>query len=113
MPRPKIHRRIGCRPAHSCFKPNGVPMAQLESIALAPDELEAIRLVDLNGLHQQAAALELGVSRQTLGNIIARARHKVAQALVKGMAIELKPTSQLSSTAQPVGTDPQTHEQEH
>ncbi|WP_299020555.1 DUF134 domain-containing protein [uncultured Photobacterium sp.] len=96
MPRPKKERRIGCRPAHSCFKPNGIPMSQLDSIALAPDELEAIRLVDLNGLNQQAAAQELGVSRQTLGNIVASARHKVAQALVKGMALELQPVSQQS-----------------
>lgn len=101
MSRPKIQRRIGCRPAYSCFKPNGVPMAQLESLVLAPDELEAIRLVDLNGLNQLAAAQELGVSRQTLGNIIARARHKVAQALVKGMALDLRSASSLSSTVQP------------
>ncbi|OLQ78526.1 hypothetical protein BIT28_28300 [Photobacterium proteolyticum] len=102
MPRPKIHRRIGCRPAYSCFKPNGVPMSQLESIALAPDELEAIRLVDLDGLQQQAAAEKLGVSRQTLGNIVARARHKVAQALVKGRALELQPDSSPSNISQPV-----------
>ena len=103
MPRPKIHRRIGCRPAYSCFKPNGVPMSQLESIVLAPDELEAIRLVDLDGLQQQAAAQKLGVSRQTLGNIVARARHKVAQALVKGKALELQPD--LSSPNTPLPAD--------
>jgi len=76
-------------------------MTQLESIVLAPDELEAIRLVDLNDLNHQAAAQELGVSRQTLGNTIARARHKVAQALVKGMALDLCSASPHSSTAQP------------
>lgn len=100
MPRPRKQRRICCRPAYSCFKPNGVPMAQLETIALAPDEMEAIRLVDLNGLNQLAAAQELGVSRQTLGNTIARARNKVAQALVKGMALDLHSSSTLSSTAE-------------
>ncbi|WEM42736.1 DUF134 domain-containing protein [Photobacterium sp. DA100] len=89
MPRPKIQRRIRCRPAYSCFKPNGVPMSELDSLPLAADELEALRLVDLNGLSQQDAAQELGVSRQTLGNIVAAARHKVASALVKGMALEL------------------------
>lgn len=88
MARPKIVRHIGCRPAYSCFKPNGVPMKQLVSLELAADELEALRLVDLLGLQHIEAAQQLGVSRQTLGNIIARARHKVAQALVKGMALE-------------------------
>ena len=64
-------------------------MSELDASPLAADELEALRLVDLNGLSQQDAAQELGVSRQTLGNIVSAARHKVATALVKGMALEL------------------------
>ncbi|SMY36659.1 hypothetical protein PMAL9190_02493 [Photobacterium malacitanum] len=68
-------------------------MKQLPRLALASDELEALRLVDMQGLQQQQAAQQLGVSRQTLGNIIARGRHKVAQALVMGMALELAPDS--------------------
>ncbi|MGF1693576.1 DUF134 domain-containing protein [Photobacterium kagoshimensis] len=90
MARPKLARRIGCRPAYSCFKPNGVPMSELSHHQLAADELEAIRLVDLMGLQQQPAAEQLGVSRQTLGNILASARKKIAQALVEGMALELQ-----------------------
>ncbi|OAN12568.1 hypothetical protein A3K86_17505 [Photobacterium jeanii] len=90
MPRPKLARRIGCRPAYSCFKPNGVPMSELAHNQLAADELEALRLVDLQGLQQQPAAEQLGVSRQTLGNILSSARKKVAQALVEGMALELE-----------------------
>ncbi|MGR5065820.1 DUF134 domain-containing protein [Photobacterium sp. DNB22_13_2] len=101
MPRPKIQRRIRCRPAYSCFKPNGVPMSELASLSLAADELEALRLVDLNGLSQQAAAQELGVSRQTLGNIVAAARHKVASALVKGMALELDTIVQPNNEKEP------------
>ncbi len=46
MARPKIPRRIDCHPPESCFKPNGVPMSQLARVELAPDELEALRLVD-------------------------------------------------------------------
>ncbi|OBU24533.1 DUF134 domain-containing protein [Photobacterium aquimaris] len=93
MARPKIVRKIACRPAYSCFKPNGVPMKQLPRLTLASDELEALRLVDMQGLQQLQAAQQLGVSRQTLGNIIARGRHKVAQALVMGMVLELAPDS--------------------
>ncbi|PSV31790.1 MULTISPECIES: DUF134 domain-containing protein [unclassified Photobacterium] len=89
MARPKIERRIGCRPAYSCFKPNGVPMKELVSLRLDSDELEALRLVDMQGLQQLEAAKQLGVSRQTLGNIVASGRKKVAQALVQGLALEL------------------------
>lgn len=69
-------------------------MTQLPLLRLALDELEALKLVDLQGLNQQDAATELGVSRQTLGNIIASARHKVAKALVVGMALDLEPHPQ-------------------
>ena len=89
MARPKIERRIGCHPAYSCFKPNGVPMKELASLRLDSDELEALRLVDMQGLKQVEAAKQLGVSRQTLGNIVASGRKKVAQALVQGLALEL------------------------
>ncbi|WP_318402866.1 DUF134 domain-containing protein [Photobacterium leiognathi] len=89
MARPKIERQIGCRPAYSCFKPNGVPMKQLPLLVLESDELEALRLVDMLGMQQIEAAKQLGVSRQTLGNIVASGRNKVAQALVQGWALEL------------------------
>lgn len=77
-------------------------MSDLASLPLAADELEALRLVDLNGLSQQAAAQELGVSRQTLGNIVAAARHKVASALVKGMALELDTVVQPNNEKEPL-----------
>ncbi|MDA6077791.1 DUF134 domain-containing protein [Edwardsiella anguillarum] len=47
-----------------------VPVCQLEQVTLARDEFEALRLVDREGLQQQQAAAEMGVSRQTLVNIL-------------------------------------------
>ena len=63
MGRPKIPRNICGKPADSCFKPNGIPMSELERIDLAPDEFEALRLVDLQGMLQQDAAVVMGVSQ--------------------------------------------------
>ncbi|WP_253684672.1 DUF134 domain-containing protein [Edwardsiella tarda] len=60
MPRPKIPRRICSHPQHRCFKPNGIPLPQLEQVMLARDEFEALRLVDREGLQQQQAAAEMG-----------------------------------------------------
>lgn len=62
-------------------------MRDLEAVELAADELEAIRLTDLEGLYQERAAEMMGVSRQTLGLILKRAHKKVAEALVQGKAI--------------------------
>jgi len=90
MPRPKIPRKIcGC-PADSCFKPNRIPMSQLERVSLADDEFEALRLVDLLGMQQQQAAVEMGVSRQTLANVLKAARFKVVDCLTGGKALIMR-----------------------
>lgn len=90
MPRPPIKRRIGhCAPV-TYFKPQGIPLRMLETVELAADELEAIRLADFEGLYQEQAAEQMGVSRQTFGLIIARAHKKVAEALTHGKAIRVE-----------------------
>jgi len=65
------------------FKPIGRPVADLEAETLRLDELEALRLVDLEGLYQEAAAERMGVSRPTLARILGRARSAVARALLE------------------------------
>lgn len=90
MPRPPIKRQIGCRAGATYFKPRGIPMRELETVELAADELEAIRLTDLEGMYQEQAAEQMGISRQTLGNILKRAHKKVAEALVLGKAIGIE-----------------------
>ena len=91
MPRPKIPRQICGRPADSCFKPNAIPMSQLEQLHLAADEFEALRLVDLQGMQQQQAAVVMGVSRQTLANILKKGRYKVVECLSLGKALMMQP----------------------
>ncbi|MCX6831731.1 MAG: DUF134 domain-containing protein, partial [candidate division Zixibacteria bacterium] len=86
MPRPRCRRRIRCAPEVVHFKPRGVPMSALTEVVLAFDELEAIRLSDLEGRYQEDAAAEMGVSRQTFGRIIEAAHRKVAEALCHGKA---------------------------
>lgn len=61
----------------------------LEQVALTVDELEAIRLADLEGLYQEEAAQRMNVSRQTFGRIIEAAHRKVADALVHGKALSI------------------------
>lgn len=95
MPRPQKERRIGhCAPA-VYFKPQGIPLRILESVDLAADELEAVRLADFEGLYQEQAAERMGVSRQTLGLILARAHKKIAEALTQGKAIRLECVSEI------------------
>ena len=62
----------------------GVPAKGLDRLELRLDELEALRLADLQGLHHVDAADEMGISRATFGRLVAGARHKVAEALIHG-----------------------------
>jgi len=89
MPRPFCRRRINWKPEKSNFFPEGADPDSADFIILSLDELEALRLVDLEGLYQEQAAEQMGISRPTLARILESARKKVADALVhsKGLRI--------------------------
>ena len=89
MARPRKNRIVGYHPDISYFKPRGIPMRELEEVALTVDEREAIRLADLLGLPHEVAGEKMGVSRATFGRIIQRARYQVADALIHGKAINV------------------------
>lgn len=72
------------------FKPAGVPASRSSEIVLGIDELEALRLADLEGLYQEHAAKQMNVSRQTFGRIVSSARKSVAQALVQGRSLRIE-----------------------
>lgn len=90
MPRPFCPRRISGRPGASVFKPIGVPMRELEEVVLTLDEFEALRLADLNGLYQEQAAEQMGVSRPTFSRVVDSAHRKLADALVHGKALRIE-----------------------
>jgi len=90
MARPKRCRFVGCDPGAHYFKPRGIPMGNLEEVTVTIDELEAIRLADLEGLYQEEAAKKMDVSRQTFGRIVESARRSVADALVNGKALRIE-----------------------
>jgi uncharacterized protein len=85
--RPRKPRRVQCDPQAKVFKPRGIPACALQRVELGADELEALRLADLDGLHHEEAGARMQVSRATFGRIVEEARRKVALALVEGRAI--------------------------
>jgi uncharacterized protein len=66
-----------------------MPMRELTEVVIAADELEAVRLADLQGMYHEQAAAAMGISRQTFGRILASAHRKIADGLVNGKAIRL------------------------
>jgi len=89
MARPPNLRRIGIGCETRVFKPAGTPLHGLGVVRLDLDGLEAMRLANLDGLYQEAAAEQMGVSRATFGRILTEARARVAQALVEGKALRI------------------------
>jgi len=90
MPRPCCLRHININPCVVYFKPAGIPVHRLEEVVLALDELEALRLADLNGLYQEQAAEQMKISRPTFSRVVAQARQKVADALIHGKALRIE-----------------------
>ena len=90
MPRPIQCRRVCLSPACTYFKPAGIPARTLEELVVSVDELEALRLADVEGLYHEQAADQMGISRRTFGRIIDSAHKKVAQALIQGMALRIE-----------------------
>ncbi len=89
MPRPRIYRRIEFSPNITYFKPQGVPMRTLEIIELSADEVEALRLKNIEGLDQNKCAKKMGISQSTFQRTLSSAYKKISEALIKGKAIRI------------------------
>jgi len=90
MPRPRKPRFVHGRPVVNGFLPNRYPPWGREEVILPLEGLEAIRLIDFEGLDQERAADRMNVSRQTFGRILIDARRVVAEALVMGKALRIE-----------------------
>jgi uncharacterized protein len=89
MTRPRLCRRIGFDPNVTYFKPQGVPLRLLATVELSAEELEALRLKNIEDLEQEAAAKKMNTSRSTFQRILSTANKKVAEALIEGKAIRI------------------------
>ena len=78
MARPVKCRRIGQMPVYRAFSPEEAPDAP--SVQMTVDEYETIKLLDGDGLTQEACASRMGVSRPTVTAIYDSARRKLADA---------------------------------
>lgn len=90
MPRPPKCRRVGYLPEITYFKPAGLPLRELEEVVLSVEEVEAIRLKDIEGLEQEAGAARMNVSRPTFQRVLTSARQKIADAILNGKAVSIR-----------------------
>lgn len=64
-------------------------MRELEEVVLQADELEALKLHDVDGLEQTKAAKKMEISQSTFARVLNSAYKKVAEAIVGGKAIKI------------------------
>jgi uncharacterized protein len=89
LARPVKWRRVEFIPDVQYFAPFGTDKNSMEENILLVEELEAIRLKDLEGMEQEECAEKMEVSRQTFQRILNTARAKVADSLINGKAVKI------------------------
>jgi predicted DNA-binding protein (UPF0251 family) len=90
MARPTKCRKIEHIPAIPFFVPSEKALDELPENILKLEELEAIRLKDLEGLEQLECAMRMEVSRPTFQKILVSAREKVADSLINGKVLRIE-----------------------
>lgn len=88
--RKRKNRNINMDHSKVCFKPCGIPRDTLEAVTIYEDEMEAIRLADLESLYQENSAIKMGISRTTFARLIQSAHQKIADALINQKTIEIQ-----------------------
>ncbi|HNW85766.1 MAG TPA: DUF134 domain-containing protein [Candidatus Limiplasma sp.] len=90
MPRPRKCRMVCCLPRYREFLPTANKSADQPPVYLTVDEYEAVRLIDYENLSQEECAASMEIARTTAQQIYSIARHKIAHALVEGVALRIE-----------------------
>jgi len=94
MPRPKKWRKVCCLPENRSFGPvpgfGQTPPEVTQPVIMTVDEYEAVRLIDLEGMNQEACAEKMRIARTTVQSIYAEARKKLADSLVNGKLLRIE-----------------------
>ena len=90
MVRPIKQRLVKFEPNVTYFKPRGIPLSTLEEVNLTVDEIETLRLKDIEDLDQKECAKKMKISTSTFQRILNSAHRKIAQALIGGRAIRIE-----------------------
>lgn len=89
MTRPRCDFRIGFCPPNKKFNPEGHSENDCPCVELSAEEVEALRLKNIKGLDQTAAAEKMGISQSTFQRVLSGAYKKVSDALINGKAIKI------------------------
>ena len=89
MSRPKKERNVCLDPNIKCFAPIW-DKDNIETIEIFCDELEAMKLVNLDGLSMKEGGKKMWVSAPTFNRIANSAHKKVTDAIINGKWLAVK-----------------------
>lgn len=72
------------------YKPVGVPLRTLHEVVLLREEIEALKLYEIDGLDQKQSAKQMGVSQPTFARMLDAAHKKISEAIINGKAIRIE-----------------------
>jgi predicted DNA-binding protein (UPF0251 family) len=84
-----MKRKIRLRPNVLFYKPQGVPLKNLNNVEISLEEWEALRLKNIKDLNQTEAAIKMHTSQSTYQRILNLAQKKIASAIINGWAIKI------------------------
>ena len=88
--KPRKKRDVLFPPNVQYFKPQGIPMHNLNTVCVTVDEYEAIRLADYEKLKHEDAAKQMNISRPTFTRLLESAHNKISDAIVNGKAVRIE-----------------------
>jgi len=111
MPRPRSYKEITYDPEITYFKPSGVRMRDLEVVELTLEEMEALRLKNVEEKDQTECAKIMKTSQSTFQRILTSAEKKISHGIIFGKAIKINKEEiimpKMDGTG-PVGAGPRT-----
>ncbi|EAX48329.1 protein of unknown function DUF134 [Thermosinus carboxydivorans Nor1] len=91
MGRPHKERLVEQLPPVTHYKPAGIPLRNIaEEMTISVEEMEAMRLADIEQLDQSAAAARMDISPATFNRLLSSAHQKIATALWQGYALRIE-----------------------
>lgn len=91
--RPPKPVRIGFIPPIRRFEP--LPPSGFPPVILEAAEIEALRLIDFEGLSFEEAGVRMNVSRNTVWRLATTARRKIMCAIIEGRPIVIRPAGEI------------------
>lgn len=96
MVRRRRRRKLGFDFNRRYFKPRGIPLSELDEVAITDEELETLRLRYIEKLTQKEAAKKMHISQSQYQRDLVNALESLTEALIKGKAIFIKKINNLS-----------------